>query len=83
MQQQVGETTDGSFDYNPHHLHQWEGAQHAAVSRFPEVATNSHVVLEIPLQCAVFVPVIEDLLSMGLLHPLLALSFLMRVLKLL
>uniref|UniRef100_A0A8C5X7C0 IQ motif containing GTPase activating protein 2 n=1 Tax=Malurus cyaneus samueli TaxID=2593467 RepID=A0A8C5X7C0_9PASS len=26
----AGETTDGSFDYNPHHPHQWEAAQLSA-----------------------------------------------------
>lgn len=74
---------DGSFDYRPLHLHQWEAALHIAVSWVPKVAASSHVVLKIPLQCVVFVSVVEDLLSMGLLHLLLALSFLMRVLKLL
>lgn len=74
LQQQVGENTDDSFDYNPHHLHQWEAARCGAVSRVPEVAANSHIVLETPLQCVVLVSAVEDLLSMGLLHLLFCLD---------
>lgn len=77
-------TTACSFDYSPHHPYQWEAAQSVAISQLAEAAGGSQVALEVFLQCVVvFISTAEALLSMGLLHPLLALTFHVGVLKLL